>query len=104
RHGMNIASNAPSAPDSGLPWADHVRMVHFLTLDERARSDAIRRLASLGWSVHGISHATGLSVEQIARVLAEAAPAWLCSGPSICRLTCASSVPPRRALESARGH
>ena len=70
---MNIASNASSGADSGLPWADHVRLVHFLALDECARKDAIRRLASLGWSVHGIASATKLSIEQIALVLAESA-------------------------------
>lgn len=50
------------------------RMQHFHTLDREQQAQAIRRLASLGQGEHTIAHATGLSVEQIRRVLGENAP------------------------------
>jgi ABC-type phosphate/phosphonate transport system ATPase subunit len=43
----------------------------FQVLTRDQQQQAIRRLAALGWSEHGIAHATQLSTEQIRRVLAE---------------------------------
>ena len=56
---------------SGVREADDGRMAHFHRLDRARQVEAIRRLALDGWSARDIAHATGLSVEQIARVLAE---------------------------------
>ncbi|MHB8816251.1 MAG: hypothetical protein ACYDAE_23710 [Steroidobacteraceae bacterium] len=47
------------------------RMRHFRTLDRDAQAAAIRRMAMLGWSDHGISQATQLSVEFIRHVIGE---------------------------------
>lgn len=47
------------------------RMYHFRTLDRDAQVQAIRRMAAMGWTDHGISHATKLSLEQVRRVLGE---------------------------------
>lgn len=46
---------------------------HFTTLTRDQQSMAIRRLAASGQSEHTIARATGLSVEMINRILAEAA-------------------------------
>ena len=51
--------------------ADAARMHHWLSLSPEQQADAIRRLAALGWSEHGIAHATRLAVEQVRRLLAE---------------------------------
>lgn len=45
--------------------------LHFHVLDQDQQAAAIRRLAATGQGEHTIAHATGLSVEQIRRVLAE---------------------------------
>ena len=50
---------------------DDARMRHFRSLDQARQVEAIQRLALDGWSARGIAHATGLSVEQVQRVLAE---------------------------------
>ena len=47
--------------------------LHFHVLDREQQAQAIRRLVSSGQGEHTIAHATGLSVEQIRRVLSEAA-------------------------------
>ena len=44
--------------------------MHFHTLERTEQEAAIRRLATSGQGEHTIAHATGLSVEQIRRVLA----------------------------------
>lgn len=49
---------------------DYVRL-HFWTLDREQQAEAIRRLIAAGMSEYGASHATGLSVEQIRRILGE---------------------------------
>ena len=43
---------------------------YFLLLDREEQQNAIRRMARLGWSDHGIADATRLSVEQIRVALA----------------------------------
>jgi len=45
--------------------------MHFHALDREQQSQAIRRLAAAGLGEHTIAHATGVSVEQIRRELAE---------------------------------
>jgi hypothetical protein len=45
--------------------------LHFLTLAEPEKAQAVRRLAYQGYSDHGIAQATGLSVEMVRRVLSE---------------------------------
>jgi hypothetical protein len=47
--------------------------LHFRILSRDQQAAAIRRLAASGMSDYGISHATGLAVEQIRRVLSEVA-------------------------------
>ncbi len=47
--------------------------LHFTTLTRDQQAIAICRLAASGQSEHTISHATGLSVEFIRRLLAEVA-------------------------------
>ncbi|MGH3631103.1 MAG: hypothetical protein ACRDRL_27125 [Sciscionella sp.] len=47
---------------------------HFLLLDQEQQAQAIKRMAATGWSDNGIATATGLSVEQIRRILAEHSP------------------------------
>lgn len=47
--------------------------MHFHALDREQQAQAVRRLAATGQSEHTISHATGLAVEQVRRVLTEAA-------------------------------
>ena len=59
------------APIADAGASDDARMRHFRGLDQSRQVEAIRRLALDGWSARGIAHATGLSVEQIGRVLAE---------------------------------
>lgn len=49
--------------------------LHFNVLDHEQQRQAIARLAATGMSDYGISHATGLAVEQVRRVLAEQQPA-----------------------------
>lgn len=44
-------------------------MRHFLLLDRNQQAQAIRRLVASGMSEHTVSTATGLSVEQVRRVL-----------------------------------
>jgi len=48
-------------------YGAHRRHFHGLTQD--AKREAIRRLAREGFSDHGISHATGLSVEMVRQIL-----------------------------------
>ena len=47
-------------------------MRHFLLLDRDQQEQAIRRLVAAGMSEHTVASVTGLSVEQVRRVLAEA--------------------------------
>lgn len=58
---------------TGSDAPDEARMRHFHCLDRTRQAEAIRRLQAAGYSVHGISAATRLSVETITRVLQEAA-------------------------------
>jgi len=51
--------------------ADALARLHFHALDRVEQAQAIRRLAATGQGEHTIACATGLSVEQIRRVLAE---------------------------------
>jgi DNA invertase Pin-like site-specific DNA recombinase len=44
-------------------------MRHFLLLDRNQQAQAIRRLVASGMSGHTVATATGLSVEQVRRVL-----------------------------------
>lgn len=48
-----------------------LRMLHFHSLDREQQFQAIHRLVASGMSEHGVSHATGLSVEMVRRILAE---------------------------------
>lgn len=50
---------------------DNARMQHFATLNHQQQGEAICRLAALGWSEHGIAHATRLSTEMVRRILGE---------------------------------
>lgn len=54
---------------SGPQDHDEARMQHFRCLDHSRQAEAIRRLHAAGYSIHGISAATRLSVEAISRVL-----------------------------------
>ena len=48
------------------------RELHFFTiLTAEEKAAAVRRMASQGWSDHGIAAATRLSVEQVRRIVAE---------------------------------
>jgi hypothetical protein len=47
---------------------------HFLLLDRDQQVQAIRRLVSSGMSEHIAAAASGLSVEQVRRILGEPAP------------------------------
>jgi DNA invertase Pin-like site-specific DNA recombinase len=47
------------------------RMAAFRALDHTQQVEAIRRLAAAGQGAHTIAHATGLSVEQVRRILEE---------------------------------
>lgn len=47
--------------------------LHFHALDREEQAAAIRRMAADGVTDYGISHATGLAVEQVRRILAEQA-------------------------------
>lgn len=49
---------------------DYARL-HFWTLEPEQQAAAIRRLIASGMSEYGASHATGLSVEMIRRLLGE---------------------------------
>lgn len=46
-------------------------LFHFDRLTRAEQAQAIRRMASEGWSEYGLAAATRLSVEQIRRILAE---------------------------------
>jgi hypothetical protein len=48
--------------------------LHFHALDRSEQVAAIRRMSADGMSDYGISHATGLAVEMVRRVLHEAPP------------------------------
>lgn len=50
-------------------------LIHFLLLPHEQQVEAIYRLHRLGWSDYGIAAATRLSVEQIRRLIGEAAHA-----------------------------
>jgi hypothetical protein len=49
------------------------RMGHFHTLTREEQAQAIRQLARDGYSDYGISAATQLAIEQVRRVLGDAA-------------------------------
>jgi uncharacterized protein YoaH (UPF0181 family) len=51
--------------------ADVMARQHFLSLRHEEQAQAIRRLAAVGHGELTISHATGLAIEVIKRVLAE---------------------------------
>jgi hypothetical protein len=65
----NIGGSLDASALSALAGSD-ARMRAFHVLDREQQAAAIRRLAALGWSEHGISWATKLNVDQIRRVLA----------------------------------
>lgn len=44
---------------------------HFLLLTHEEQANAVKRMAALGWREQAICAATGLSVEQIRRVLTD---------------------------------
>lgn len=48
-----------------------MQLMRFHSLDREQQFQAIHRLVASGMSDHGVSHATGLSVEMIRRILAE---------------------------------
>lgn len=50
---------------------DDSRMRHFRLLTRSQQAAAIQRLAAGGMSDHGISHATGLSVQMVRRILGQ---------------------------------
>ena len=54
---------------NATPNDDRDRMAHFHSLSFEAQAGAIRRLAATGMSLQGISHATGIAVEQLRRVI-----------------------------------
>ena len=59
-------------PTHNRPYSrdeDRHRMAHFQALDCEQQMQAIGRLAVTGMTAYGISHATGLAVEQVRRVL-----------------------------------
>ena len=56
-----------SAPDD-----ESRRMSAFTSMPHQAQAEAMRRMAALGYSAHGIARATHLSVEQVRDVLNEA--------------------------------
>ena len=58
--------------DESRAVIDQFRLMYFHALPQAEQEAAIRRLAAAGQGEHTIAHATGLSVEQIRRVLAEA--------------------------------
>ena len=45
--------------------------MHFLALDRDQQAQAIARLAATGMTDYDISHATGLAVEMVRRILGE---------------------------------
>jgi hypothetical protein len=61
--GLARGFEAPSHRDREL--------LHFRSLDREQQAAAIRRLARLGMSDHGIAAATALSVEMVRRILSE---------------------------------
>lgn len=50
------------------------RMVNFWTLDAQQRTEAIRRMRALGWSIDGIARATMLATEQIQQIVGHQEP------------------------------
>lgn len=69
-----MARAAQTAARPGAPMSSddyRRRMHHFQLLDRAEQATAIKRLAGNGWTESTISAATGLSVEQIRRILAE---------------------------------
>lgn len=57
------------SPIGGALDTDAMARMHFHALDRAAQAQAIQRLAASGRGEHTIAHATGLSVEQIRRIL-----------------------------------
>ncbi len=53
---------------------DMERLRHFATLGRQQQAQGIRRLASVGWSDSSIAAVTGLSIEQVCRIMAEPRP------------------------------
>jgi hypothetical protein len=51
--------------------SEAARMAAFHALDYQQQVEAIARLAMTGMTAHDVSHATGLSVEMIRRILGE---------------------------------
>lgn len=47
---------------------------YFAMMTREEQAAAIKRMASLGWSDHGIASATRLSVEMVRRILGEWVP------------------------------
>jgi hypothetical protein len=64
----------------GVLSTEALARLHFHSLDRDQQAQAIRRLAASGQGDHTIAHATGLSVEQIRRVLAEQIGTAICRG------------------------
>jgi DNA invertase Pin-like site-specific DNA recombinase len=50
---------------------DAAARMHFTVLSREEQASAIRRLAATGQGEHTIARATGLSVEQVRRILAD---------------------------------
>jgi uncharacterized protein YoaH (UPF0181 family) len=50
---------------------DDARMIHFRTLSHEQQSEAVGWLAATGMSDYGISHACGLAVEQVCRIIGQ---------------------------------
>lgn len=78
-----------------MPHADtEARMRAFHCLDRQQQAEAIGRLAIAGMSDHGIARATGLSVEMICRLLADAAGSPAENAPSADTDTPVTTEPP----------
>lgn len=60
-----------NAPHIARPDHDRAALRHFHALNFEEQANAIRRLATMGMSDHGIAAATRLSVEFVRRILAE---------------------------------
>ena len=58
-------------------------LYHFLLLTVSEQAEAIKRMASQGWSEYGLAQATRLSVEQIRRILSERAEVIVGESPTI---------------------
>jgi hypothetical protein len=50
-----------------------MQLMRFHSLERSQQCQAIHRLVASGMSEYGVSHATGLSIEQVRRILAEQA-------------------------------